>query len=92
MEADTYPPPAEKSSIKTGYWKSVLARITKLESDSAARKVVLSNFCKHRLPAQQNFNLLDGKLNDLKTDVKASIVERLDIIYQNQVCCNKLPS
>ena len=33
-----------------------------------------------RLSVQQDFNLLEGKLNDLKTGSKASIIERLEII------------
>ena len=37
-------------------------------------------FFKQRLSVQQYFNLLEGKLNDLKTDSKASIIERLEII------------
>ena len=43
-------------------------------------KVVLSDFSKQRLSVQQDFNLLDGKLNYFKTDAKASRVERLDIL------------
>ena len=43
-------------------------------------KFVISDFSKQRLSVQQDFNLLDGKLNYFKTDAKASIVERLEIL------------
>ena len=77
LESDTEPPPAEKSSIKPGYWKAELAQITKLELDCAAMEVVLSDFCKQRLSVQQDFNLMDEKLNDPKTYSKDSRVEML---------------
>ena len=56
-----------------------MARITNLKTDCAAMVVVLSDFSKQRLSVQQNFNLLGGKLNDLKNDSKASIIERLEL-------------
>ena len=80
LEADTEPPPAEKSSIKPGYWKLVLYRISKIESDRAAMKVVLSDFRKQWLSIQQYFNMLDGEINDLKTDASAYRVERLELV------------
>ena len=43
-------------------------------------KIILSEFCKQQLSVQQYFNLLDGKINDLKTDAKASIFERLELL------------
>ena len=79
LEEDTEPPPAEKSSIKPGDWEVVLARISKRESDLTAMKFVLSYFFKQRLSVQHDFNLLDGKLNDLNTDDKATRVERLEL-------------
>ena len=42
-------------------------------------KVVLSDFLKQQPSVQQDFNLLGGKLNDLKTGAKAYRVERLDL-------------
>ena len=72
LEAYTKPPPAEEYSIKPGYWKLVLDRISKLESDRASVKLVLSDFSKQQLSVQHDFNMLDGKLSDLKTDSKAS--------------------
>ena len=80
LEADTDPTPAEKTSIKPGYWKPVLDQITKLELDRAAMKAVLYDFSKQQISVQQDFNLLDGKLNYLKTDSKASRVERLELL------------
>ena len=58
----------------------VLDRILKIESDSAAMKVVLSDFLNQQLSVQQNFNMLDGKLNELKTDAKYPRIERLEIL------------
>ena len=43
-------------------------------------KFVISDFSKQRLSVQQDFNLLDGKLNDPETDAKSSIVERLKLL------------
>ena len=83
LESDTEPPPAEKSSIKPGYWKAELAQITKLELDCAAMKVFISDFRKQQLSVQHHFKLLDGKLNYLNTDAEASRVEMLELIYQN---------
>ena len=80
MEADTESPPAEKFSIKPGDWKIVLDQITKLELDRASTKVVIYDFRKQRLSVQQDFNLLSGKINDLKTDAKASRFERLELL------------
>ena len=57
-----------------------MALITKLESDCAAMTNVLSGFCKHILSVQQDFNLLDAKLNDLKNDAKASRIEILGLL------------
>ena len=74
FEADTEPPPYGKSSIKPGYWKAVLAQITKLELDRTAMTVVLYDFFNQRLSSQQYFNLLDRKSDDLKTDAEASII------------------
>ena len=84
MEADTESPPAEKFSIKPGDWKIVLDQITKLELDRASTKVVIYDFRKQRLSVQQDFNLLDGKINDLKTDSKYSRVERLELLTKNK--------
>ena len=78
------PQPAEKSSIKPEYWKALLAQITKLELDRASTKVVIYDFRKQRLSVQQDFNLLDGKINDLKTDSKYSRVERLELLTKNK--------
>ena len=58
--------------------KVVLDRISKLESDHVAMKVVLYDFRKQGLSVQQYFNLFDGKLDDLNTEAKDSIVERLE--------------
>ena len=80
LEADTEPLPSEKSSIKPGDWKVVLNRVSKIESDRAAMKVVLSDFRKQRLSIQQYFNMLDGEINDLKTDASAYRVERLELV------------
>ena len=54
-------------------------QITKIESDHAAMKVFIYDFRKQQLSAQQDFNMLGGKLNDLKTGAKAYRVERLDL-------------
>ena len=80
LEADTKPPPAEKSSIKPGDRKAFLYRITKLELDRTTMKIVISDFRKKRISVQHYFNLLDRKLNELNTDAKASRTERLEII------------
>ena len=74
LDVDTEPPPAKKLSIKPGYWKVVVDRILKLELYRVSIKVVISGFSKQILSVQQDFNLLYGKLNDLKTDAKVSRV------------------
>ena len=51
-----------------------------IESDCAAMKVVISDFCKQWIFIQQDFDMLDGKLNDLKTEAKASRVKRLELL------------
>ena len=43
LEVDTKPNPARKSSIKPRNWKAVLAQMSKIESDPAVMKVVLSD-------------------------------------------------
>ena len=59
-----------------------MAQISKLELDHAFVKVVFSNFCNQRLSFQHDFNMLDGKINDLNTDAKSSRVERLEILIK----------
>ena len=55
-------------------------------------KVVLSYFCKQQLPVQQDFNLLDGKLNEIKTDAKAYRIDRLELLTKiNDVATNAHP-
>ena len=91
-EGDTKPPSTGKYFIKPGYWKAVLAQITKLEQDHAGMTVVLSDFCNHRLLVQQDFNLLEMKQNDLKTDDKSSRSERLELLTKiNDVATNSHP-
>ena len=41
---------------------------------------VLSDLHTHSLSVQQDFNLLDEKLNDPKTDDKSSITERMELL------------
>ena len=41
---------------------------------------VLSDFHNHSLSIQQGFNMLERKINNLKTDAKASRIERLELI------------
>ena len=92
VEADTLPPPSVKSSIKDEYCKAVLARITKLKLYCTAMAIVLSNFFKQHLSVQQYFNLLEGKLNDLKTDAKVSRIESLGLLTKfNDVATNTHP-
>ena len=74
-EAYTEPPLARKYFINTEDWNSVLARIAKLDSDRAAMTPLLSNLHNQCLSIQQYFILFDKNINDLKTGVKASIIE-----------------
>ena len=43
-------------------------------------KIIIYDFLKKQISVHHYFNLLGGKLNDLKTDAKPSIVERLEIL------------
>ena len=53
---------------------------------------VISVFCKQRLSVQRYFNMLDRKLNDLKTHYKASRTERLELLAKiNDVATNAHP-
>ena len=53
---------------------------------------VISDFSKQRLSIQQYFNLMDGKLNELKTGAKSSRIERLELITKfNDVSTNAHP-
>ena len=44
----------------------------------------LSDFFKHLLSVKQNFILLDGKLNDLKTDAEDSRFERFELLTRSK--------
>ena len=82
-EADTKPPPDGKTPIKPGDWMTVLSQIAKLELDHAAMTAVTPDIFKQCISAQQDFNMLDMKVNDLKTYAKSSIIERLVTYHQN---------
>ena len=41
---------------------------------------VLSDFHNHSLSIKQGFNMLERKINNLKTDAKASRIERLELL------------
>ena len=55
-------------------------------------KIVIYDFPKKQISVHHHFNLLGGKLNDLKTDAKPSIVERLEILTKiKYVATNAFP-
>ena len=57
-----------------------MGRIANFESDRVAMIDVLFDLHKQCLSVQHDFNLLDEKLNDLKTDSKSYIMERLELV------------
>ena len=79
-EADTETPPAGKSSINPEDWRTVLDQIENLESDRVAITAVLYYLQNQRLSVQQDIIMLDEKHNNLKTDAKYSIIERLELL------------
>ena len=53
---------------------------------------VLYDFFKQRLSVQLDFNLLDRKLNEINTNSKAYIIERLELLTKiNYISTNAHP-